>query len=60
MYADEADRFRRDAAAEMRQQKVEAWTRQQVGLSATAPGRAGHARLTAASGAGLTNPEACC
>ncbi|GBF98992.1 hypothetical protein Rsub_11796 [Raphidocelis subcapitata] len=29
MYADESDRFRRDAAAEMRQQKVEAWKRQQ-------------------------------
>lgn len=30
MYSDEADRFKRDVAGEMRQQKVEAWKRQQV------------------------------
>jgi hypothetical protein len=29
-YSDEANRFRRDAAAEMREAKLEAWRRQQV------------------------------
>jgi len=32
MYSDESNRFKRDVAGEMRQQKVESWKRQQVRL----------------------------